>query len=142
MKDLFKFKKCNKTTKWVVYSKEFFDKMLNSHPMASPVLINSHIDFLNSYQELEYKHHYEQQCVMDEILLPKINEINKGKNWKQLYADRLVNYKGIFDVALSSHLDERLEFLDWYYNLIFPLKSEKPEKPTFPENTLVPVRYT
>jgi hypothetical protein len=120
MRNLFKFKKCNKNTKWVIYSKSFMGKMLKSHPMVAPVLINSHIEFLNKGGK-EHKHYYEQSDVMSTILLPKINEINKNKDCKQLYAERMVTQKGIFDVMLSSTLEEQLEFLNWYYNKILPV---------------------
>lgn len=128
MKNLFKFKKCNNTTKWVCYSDEFLDKMNKSHPMAAPILVQSHLDFLNN--DSKYKHLWDldQTSSFHETHLSKINELIKNKTLHQHYAYLMVSTPRIFDVLISTNLEERLSFLNYYLNLIYPLNYKEEQQ--------------
>lgn len=121
MKHFFKTKRCNDTTKWVVYSDDFYEKLLGSHPFTPSVFISFHLRYLNKSSIKTHKHHFSQSDPLNDSTIPKINEINKNKNINQLYAQRIVSREGLFDVELSMTPEEQIEFLNWYFNLIYPL---------------------
>lgn len=121
MKHFFKTKKCNDYTKWVVYSDDFYKKLLESHPFTPSVFISFHLKFLDKCFTKTHKHHFSQSDPLNDLTIPKINEINKNKNINQLYAQRMVSRDGLFDTEISDTPEKQLEFLNWYFNLIYPL---------------------
>lgn len=88
--------------------------------MAPPIWISAHLRFLNKNSPKIHKLYHLQSDELNDVIVPKINDINKDKNIHQSYAERLVSLEGIFDAVISDTPEKQLEFLNWYFGLIYP----------------------